>query len=149
MQRRVAVRQVAGHDAPVRLGVDRTARRHEGRDVGDGVVDPIAARVPLQGDGLVEIARSRRIEGEELDVAPVLVGKARAAGRRLGLFDDRRGELGGDVVLGADGGEAGREVRRDRWSGTEAAQDRKRSGAPRWPRDAVRRHCEDLDADTA
>ncbi len=112
----------------MRLGVDRAPRRDEGGDVGDGVVDPIAARASLQGDGLVEIAGSRRIEGEQLDVAPVLVREARTAGCRRGFIDGRGGELGGNLVLVADGGKAGGEVGGDRWGGTQPKQNGKRSG---------------------
>ena len=59
------------------LEVHGVTRRHEGSDVCDGVVDEEA--VPVTGDvqGLVEVLRARRVDGDEGQVGPVDLGQPR------------------------------------------------------------------------
>ena len=65
--------------APVRLHVERVARRDEGRHVGDRVVHDVAVAVALDVHRLVEVHRARRVDGHERDVGAVEVGQPRAA----------------------------------------------------------------------
>ena len=68
--------------------------------------DVVARR--LDGKGLVEIGRRRRIESYVLDRRAIGVQGTRAAGGgRLGSGEDVGRELPGDVGLGADRGETG------------------------------------------
>ncbi len=100
VQRDPPVGEVEGRDAAVCLRVERAAGRHEGGDIGDGVVDPVAAGGPLrQVYGLVQVDGRRRVDGEEGDVGAVRVRQAGVRGRVLGLREDRRRELRGHLQL--------------------------------------------------
>ena len=137
-----------------RLAVERRARPHIGRDVGDGDRDDEAAAIVRIGvgrgmDGVVVILGVGRIDGDERQLAPVLA-RRRQAGRARGLRprssarrrEDMRDVMGrerdeADRPLGLDRAErlddAGRRRRRSRPS-------RNGSSATRSPSSASPRH---------
>jgi hypothetical protein len=118
VQGHAGVRPVERGAARPCLAVHGAARDDEGRDVGDGVAHPPAIAVAaLEVEGLVEVARAGRVQGDERQVAQV--GPLRPAGdvvarpgprsaRRLG--EHRLGERHGHLQLGADRGERGASV---------------------------------------
>ena len=83
VQRDLGVGAVERLAAPVRLDVDRVARRDERRDVGDRVVHDVAVAVALEVQRLVEVHRRRRVDRDERDVGAVELGQPRVGGRRL------------------------------------------------------------------
>jgi hypothetical protein len=63
----------------MRFGIDGAAWPNEGRDVGDGVSEPeCASRPGLQVKRLIEVPRTRRVDGYEGDVREIGVGKSRS-----------------------------------------------------------------------
>ena len=113
MQRRPTVGQVQGDAPAARLDVDRVAvgTKAATSAMAYQTVHPRVA--PLDGEGLVEVAAAGRVEGDQGEVAPVVAlvrlerrigaGRRRLSGRRR----DRVREGGGNLVLGADGRQAG------------------------------------------
>ena len=112
MERGAAVRHVDRDPARARGRVHGSPRGDQGRDVGDRVAHAEAVAPPLHQDGLVEVARARRVDGDQVEVArvaaPVRRRPARGGGERLGLG------LGGmgprDAHLPADAVEALRQA---------------------------------------
>ena len=81
--------QIHGAAAPGRLLVDRPARDHERRHVGDVHEHPQAVLLPLDRDGVVEVARVRRVDREGEPAAQVgtgRVGRQRVGGQRRQLI---------------------------------------------------------------
>jgi hypothetical protein len=78
VQRDPPIRRVVGLRPRPGGGVDRAARLHPRRHVGDGVGHPPAVAERLDGQRLVEIARARRVDGHEVEVRRVLVVGERA-----------------------------------------------------------------------
>ncbi|SDU42314.1 hypothetical protein SAMN04488548_1341071 [Gordonia westfalica] len=74
MQRHRPVREVHGGPAASALLVERTFGDHQRRDVGDGVVDDETVAVGDEVDGLVEVPRRRRVDGDERHVGVVFAG---------------------------------------------------------------------------
>ena len=72
--------------APRRLGVERAAGLHVARDVGDVHAGADAVAVRLDADGIVEIARRRRVDRDRLELEQVrpLARPARARATRAG-----------------------------------------------------------------
>ena len=104
MQWRPTVGGVEGDAPPARLGVDRTAGRHERRDIGDGVPDHVAAAGSgLDVQRLVEIGAAGRIDGDERQVAAIDPGVVDHRRRRASLVEDLGREGVGHVELGPDG----------------------------------------------
>ena len=103
------VGRVVGDAARPRVGVEGAARRDEGGDVGDRVVDAVAAARPaLEVQGLVEVHRPLRVDRHERDVEGVVAG--RVARRHPGLRQ-RGGPVGvGDAELLAQRVEGQHEV---------------------------------------
>jgi hypothetical protein len=109
VQGRRPVGQVDRHRALADRGVERASRGDEGRQVGDRVAHAVALAAPLDQERLVEVARARRIDRDELEVAAVAPSGRRPgrgegpAGRRPGRLLQRRGrEALGHARLGAD-----------------------------------------------
>ena len=94
---------VQGHAATVRLEVDRVAGSNECGHVGDRVRDAVPVPVARDVQGLVQIARALRIDGDQLDVGPVQVGQPRPGGSLLGRGQDVGGEGVGHLQAGPDG----------------------------------------------
>ena len=106
VQRDLAVRPVQRFAAPVCLAIDRIASLHEGGDVGDGVMHQETLAVLLHMHRLIEIARVRRIDGDQRQRGAIQRGQARICRSRRG----RRFHLGGErerqVHLAPDVGHA-------------------------------------------
>ena len=64
VERDLGVGAVQGLPALVRLDVDGIARRDEGRQVRDGVVDDVAVALTRDVHGLVEVHRRGRVDGD-------------------------------------------------------------------------------------
>ncbi|CAM5352766.1 hypothetical protein SNARM312S_07438 [Streptomyces narbonensis] len=104
----LAVGEVEGEDPPVGLGVERGAGCDEGGDVGDGVVDAVAAvGPPGQVHGLVEVGGGGRVDREERQVGGVVRGKPGVLRGGLGLGEDRGREGRGDRELGTECAQGG------------------------------------------
>jgi len=101
VQRHLAVRQVHRLSPAPRLGRQLPVRSHVGGDVGDGVVDAVAAaRPPRQVDRLVQVHGAGGVQGDERDVGAVDVGQCPAGGL-LGLPLRRGREPRGQLQLAA------------------------------------------------
>ena len=93
VQRDPPLGRVEGLAAMHRLGVDRSAGWHEGRNVSDGVVHVVSAVHPDQVHRLVEIHRSGRIDGDERDARQIEIRQLRGPGGTGG-----REHLGGEFL---------------------------------------------------
>lgn len=104
VQRHRPVRKIEGLAAAPCLGVERAARRHKARHVGDRVAEhePGAAGA-LDMERLVEVTRLRWVERHKLDVAEVEIGDGRRG--RDGLCERFRWERVDDPVRLPERGE--------------------------------------------
>lgn len=117
MQRGDPVRGVDGLAALAGLRVQGAAGRHEPGHVGDRVVDPVTLAFADQMHRLIQIHRSRRIDGDERQPGQIRVRKPvlgdrsfefrahlRAeAGRQLEFgLQSRQGFVQGPVIVGHD-----------------------------------------------
>jgi hypothetical protein len=90
MQRGRQIRAVERLPATPGLRHQRTLQRHEGSDVRDRVVHPVAVVPALQVHRLVEIHRSDRVDGHQGQVGAVQRRNRRMLGRRSSLSDGVR-----------------------------------------------------------
>ena len=95
MQRCTEIRAVESDATAMRFTVDRTARLHEGADVRDRVVHAKSRATALDEHGLVEVGRTRRVDGHEGEVGGISTGRAvggrwrlQSRGDRICLCDD-------------------------------------------------------------
>ncbi len=102
VQRHLARRQVDGLAPLAGLGVDHAAGAHERADVGDGVPDAVSGAEPFQVDGLVEVHRAGRVDGDERDVGHVLRVQLRHLGHPGGLVEHGAGEAAGQLQFSPD-----------------------------------------------
>ena len=124
MQRGLPVGRVDGHAAGVRVAVQRPAGRDERARVGDRVGHAVALAAAGDVQRLVEVARARRVDGDERQVDPVALtgaprrttpprarpaGTRRARPPRAGARSGRRGRLRGEDPT-ADGMPGGLEL---------------------------------------
>ena len=106
VQRDLGVGAVQGHPPLVGLQVDRVAGRHERRDVADRVVDGEPVAVPDQVHRLVEVHGGGRVDGDQRQVRAVQLGQPGTGGRGLGGGHHLGREVGGDLELFLDPGDA-------------------------------------------
>jgi hypothetical protein len=102
VQRGALVRGVERLATAASLDVDRVAGLDEGGDVGDRVVHRVSIAVALDVQGLVQVHRIRRVDGDELDVGAVELGQARVLRRLQGRGDHLGRELRRDLQLTPD-----------------------------------------------
>ena len=84
MQRDLCIGAVKGFAARVRLDIDRVARRHERRDIGDCVVNAITGGVALDKHRLVQIHGSDGVNRDQRNVGAVKLRQARRGTRARG-----------------------------------------------------------------
>jgi hypothetical protein len=81
VQRGLAIRQVQRQAATPRFPIDCAFPPNERGDVGDRIVNPVAAIRSFGEEGLIEVLASRRVDREERQVT--VVGPLRPLGRGL------------------------------------------------------------------
>ncbi len=95
MQRDRTIRGIQCLSATPCLGIHRSARCDEPRDVGDRVANGVSGPRALEVEGLIEVARPFRVQRCEGDVAKVDLWHG--GGGCLGLGDDLVGEVEGSI----------------------------------------------------
>jgi hypothetical protein len=101
----------------MRLKIDRIARPYEGCHISDGVGDhELATQATGDVQCLVKITRTGRVDGDQFQVCPVKIGKARLGGSFLSGGLDIGRKLGWDLDGCPNGRQALRQLlRHNRW----------------------------------
>ena len=115
-----AVGEVDGDTPSPRLLIDRAARFHEARHIGDGVRQHHVVGIHLDEERLIEIGARDRVERDEVDIAPI--DRPCAIDR---CEEIRVHGVGGTVGFGQH---VGREVTRQREVGADAIEPRSEFG---------------------